>query len=370
MTIQTLNGGFFFPQPFGGQASGQVFTTTSSTAATNDAVAFTFDAPKTGTITGATVWLTANTGGVDLRLETTTGSGATSDRPTGTLAGTNTNAAIAAAATGARSVTFTGSYSATIGDRLALVISQSGAGGVTTSLARVSDTRSSPVGIGAHVWLETAGTYAVQSNSCQFALNYGGTYYYIPGVIPTDATGGRSGTIGNGSERGIQFKLPFPTQVMGWFTNHEALSASANYDVTLYDNTNTGSEYGIILRRSNVLGGANPLGGYGSLTTGSFNGVASLSANTIYNLVLKQTTANAVKYWEFQLIDTSITAIRGMLNGGTNLNGILRATVGATTFTTSATQLPFSMGIICSGFDDGAGGGSGAMIMSRLQAGM
>ncbi len=217
MTIRTLNGGFFFPQPWGGQASGRFVSNTTSVAVLNDRVAFVFDAPATGTITGCTIWVATNTAGIDCRLETVNGAGATAGTPTGTLAGTNTNVAIASGSTGAQTVTFTGSYSATIGDRLSITINQTGVG--TVALATPTLAAQPPgAGGGSLVWKETAGTWAVQARVMAMALNYGGTYYYIPGCFAVDSAATYTGNIGSGAERGIQFKLPYKTQVMGWFT--------------------------------------------------------------------------------------------------------------------------------------------------------
>ncbi len=137
----------------------------------------------------------------------------------------------------------------------------------------------------------------------------------------------------------------------------------ADFDKTLYDNA--GGPYNVILQRNVILGGYTWAAGavYGDLLTGSFNGVATLSASTVYNLAMKQRNANNITYHETRLIDVATTAIAGMWNGGTDMKGILRASTGATAFTVSSTQFPYVMGIICSGFDDGAGGGGGGLLV-------
>lgn len=81
-------------------------------------VAGTFQAPTTGTIDriGFYCYKTGTSPLYDFRLETLS-----SVRPSGTLAGTNTNGQVAPSATGWQEVTLTSSYSVTAGECLAVV---------------------------------------------------------------------------------------------------------------------------------------------------------------------------------------------------------------------------------------------------------
>ena len=352
MTIQTLWGGFPYPGIIAGRSAAAFANTTLSATAVNNSVAFTFQAPVTGTITGASVWVTANNSGFDLRLETTAGSGATSAQPSGTLATTNTLVTFASG-TGVKTGTFTGSYNATAGEYLGLVLLNTTTT-ITVSLARAPDS-SSPMGA-ARAWQNLGGTYTPQSNGwSQFALNYGGTYYWIPGAAPISGSAAdTAASMTQEAERGIQFQVPFPARVRGWYMNYSPLGALADYMVTLYDNSGgaTGG-YGALLTAS-MLGNTGFNSSYGQQMQGIFATTYDLAANTTYNLAIRQLATTALRYHETTIIDTGVTAIRGAFQGGLNTLGINRTTT-TSAFTTSSTQFSAFTGVLLDGFDDAAG---------------
>jgi hypothetical protein len=352
---QTINGGIFYPEMFAGQATGRLNGGNITISADTNEIAIVFDAPKTGNITGFSYNLSTNTAtSVETRLESVT-----AGDPSGTLASANTNFT-GTTGTGLKSIVLTSAYAATKGDRLAFVIQQHGAGSVVL-LAYATASAGGVMNAGNTFPKKNVASWAAVGQTVgNLAVNYGGTYFYIPGLLCADSSGNNLTSIGNGNERGIQLTLPFPVTVGGFYFNGGPSAAGADGSVTLWDNA--GTPVSLLTRTILAKDSASVAQGYGNLMLGMFPSIAGVALNGVVNLVVKQTGATGVSLNELILLDTATAAMAGMWSGGTTIKGITRASGVTTGFTVSNTRRPYGMGLILSGADDGTGGGAGGLL--------
>lgn len=373
MTIQTIAADLYFPDFFAGIQSGRLVGANQTVSADTNELGMLFNAPTTGSITGCSFNITAETGignTYDVRLETVV-----SGTPSGTLAGTNT-LLTAQSGTGLKSIVFTAPYSATAGDALAIVIKANlTVAGVLTLLSWGYNGGAGLGQGGPNIIQKNTGSWAAlgttsaNAPSPNMAINYGGTYYPIPGITVWDSSGNNATAITNGKERGIQFKLPFPVQIRGWYCNGGPAAAGANFTVTLYTDNGASAPTSRLTKAYNSLlaNVASGSASYGYAMRGYFDTPYTLAANTVADLAIAQTTANQFTINEAILLDTATAAMAGAWPGGTNCKGI-NGTTGAA-YTVSNTRRPYGMGIIITGADDGAGA-SGAGPFSRIFTGM
>lgn len=365
MAFQTFNGGFIWPDPQFGQDFGNSPATSELTIdASGEKVGFVFVAPKTGNIDLAAWYVKSKTtnGTLDLTMETVD---AATGLPSGTLIATNTSGSFSnTSADQACAVTLTAVAAVTKGTQYAMVISQN-AGNCTIQLfnpnLRFGSKLTYPLHYTGGAWSATSAAPA-RTLAPNIGLRYDdGAYYYIPGVMCFSTTA--LTTFNNTTatrERGLAFTLPFPGRVTGFF-----LIGSVNL-----------SDYEVILATTDgtarlTFGGDKDLnsryGNYNGALQGYFSSTYDLAAATKYYLTLKPTSASNVSLREVTIIDATVPAQMGMLNGGTAAYLVTRDSGGAYTETTS--QRPYGMGIVVSGFDDGAGGAGGGMILPRSQNG-
>jgi hypothetical protein len=354
MTIQTFGGGFYWPEP---NTSYYVPINNALASLALDGAgkkaAAVFQAPATGTLEKVYVLIAgyASTGNLDFRLETVD---ASTGHPTGTLVtGTTANAAV--------SITANGVFSATLnvevvkGTVYALVWARS-AGSYSV---RCSGAFQHRFGVAtAYVRYDSGAGYGTISSVYEKSPNFGikieGAYYPVPGAIATSALANT--TFNNTSttrERGSAFVLPFTARVNGFFAM--GTFGSANADFVLANTAGTAlATYAF--DKDSVTTSYAASTGYPHMIQGTFSATVDIAAGTTYYLTAKPTSGTDIALYETDIIDTSDTATMNCLNGGTNLKLVTRDSGGA--YTVSTTKRPFSMGLIVSGFDDAAGGGS------------
>lgn len=200
-------------------------------SASGHKVCVAFQAPATGSITGASfntgTVTTGDTLTVNLKdVDTTTGFAGSTTHATGTVAvadtDDNTN----------KDVTFSASYSATKGEWLCLEIVNGSAGNLnivgnngTAQAAYVNPRMAHDSGSG----------YSFVTRLLYAAINYGGTYHYIPNLIHSvgsTSTMGNQATTTNDLQIGLKFRLPVPFSVAGVYMMFSNL---ANFKVNLWD---------------------------------------------------------------------------------------------------------------------------------------
>lgn len=361
MTIATFNGGFYWPEPVGGHRSSQLiaaFGTLSSLTidASGEKVGHVFIAPKTGNIDRVFAYASSKTsdGTLDVTLETIDPA---NGNPSGTLVTANASGTFSNNASPQTiDVTLTAAGAVTIGEQYALVISQNagncaiqiGSAVPASSLKSYSHRR-------CYTRHYTGGAWATgNSVSGRFpclAIRYDdGNYYYIPGVLPISTVA--LTTFNNTSatrERGLCFTLTFPARVSGFYFNGSASLSDHEVILAASDGTALATFSGDKDKNSSYYTYAAGYSGY-------FSTPVDLAANTKYYLTLKPTSGSNVSLHEVTMISgASIAAQMGMMNGGTAAYLVTRDSGG--TYTEVTTQRPIGTGIICSGFDDGAGGG-------------
>jgi hypothetical protein len=186
------------------------------------------------------------------------------------------------------------------------------------------------------------------------AIRYDDTnYYYTPGLVCASAFAQTAFNNTSATrERGIAFQLPFPARVSGFYVT--ANNVQSDYSVVLANSGGTAlaTFSGDKDQSSFYLAGTL----YGGFFSGYFASTVDLAANTTYYLTLVPQSATNVSITEATILDTSVSGQMGMWNGGTAVTLVTRDSGGS--YTTTATQRPYGMGLIVSGFDDATGGGS------------
>jgi hypothetical protein len=297
-------------------------------------------APATGNITevGFRCNGLSSSGDVDVRIETVD---ATNGQPSGTLWGTNTNGTVTVNAAGTWfTATLTASASVTKGEVIAVVITN------TTGNYQLSAVAPSIYGFGFPYGATFLGSvWTKGTNIIAAALNYGGTYPWIPGVRPY--SGLNTPNYNNASspaERGLKFTLGMSVRAIGCYL-YADIDAAA--EIRLYDSGTNLVANGTIVLDSDIRGQTTP----GS-NEYLFPAPITLSASADYRLVLAPTSVSNVGLADY---DVAAAAILSGQPGGGNFVYTSRPAAGS--WTDSTTKRPLSMGLIIDQIDIGSGGG-------------
>lgn len=342
MALQTFKGRIFFPErpPFG--AGAIAFTSSGALDGTLEAIAYIFQAPKTGNLAKVGFRTTTVTTGatMDVRIESVS---LTTGDPAGTLWSTTTNGSQVIADTDDNVwflTTLTSVAAVTRGDWLAVVIQQPVAsfGNMTLATAPTGIAFETPYAdhLATAVWTKRLPTLIM-------ALEYDdGSYDPIIGALPWSAV--TNSTYNNTStpdERGLKFKVPFRCKVGGaWLWANLA----NNCTIKLYDSDGSTVLESLALD-GDVSGSATP-----ARRTISFDSVVTLEKDTFYRLTLLPTAASDVALEEFTV---NSAALMDAMSGGQNLHLTTRTDAGSWTDTT--TQRPL-MGIAIEALDDAVTG--------------
>lgn len=213
-----------------------VYTALTAITLASDKFATVFQAPTTGTVTGCSFKTgTITTGAtLDVRLETVD---LLSGNPTGTLAGTNTNASLIMASTDDNlilSVTFTASASVTQGQFLAIVVVNNPTTPGNFAVRGITSGNSKMLPYGLR---QTGGVWTKNANVMAGLLNYNGTFFKQEAMMPMSGTAPSAQTYNSGSLtnfHGNKFTAPAKFRVTGaWF--YMANTVPGNYSVILYE---------------------------------------------------------------------------------------------------------------------------------------
>lgn len=302
-------------------------------------------APKTGNIrkigfrtatvtTGATV---------DVRIEQV--DPATGD-PNGSLFGVNTNVAHvinnADDNVWLTTAALTADAAVTQGDLIAVVIAVPAGANLNISELAEDSTSNGPVfpyiDHFTAAWAKTT-----RGGGAMLALEYSdGSYVPIPncwafGTATTD-------TFNSGStpdEYALKFKLPFPARIKGCWA---VIDQDGDCDIVLYDSDGTTA---LLTKSMDKDVRADSAARCIYIT---FPGTADLAKDTFYYLSVKPTSVTNLTVYRLQLASA---ALMDAMEGGQNFHGATRTDAGAWTAVT--TDRPM-IGLMLSGFDDGAGG--------------
>ena len=369
MTLQSFKGGVYFPDPLQG-ADGYVKddSATLNLNAVGNKVGFLFDAPFTGNIDRVFAYIGAHTsvGTLDVRLETID---LTTGLPSGTLVATNTNGAFITSGVGKIDVTLTAVAPVTKGTQYALVIVQ--AAGSCIIRAGIGN-RSSSVHRRGHGAYFSAAAWSTRTSANTYsyspyaAFHYdNGSYYSVKNVFPWStsvATAFNNASASPpGRERGMQFSLPFPCSVTGFFFCGDLTNSDTNVLLATAAGTTLLTASLDKDAWTAYAAGTN----YGGNYVGYFSTSQTLTANTNYVLAMSPQSASSIALREFTLLDTGTVAQMDGMAGGQSCILAYRATQGSGAFTTDTTKRPMGMGVIIDQFDD-ATGAAGAGPFSRI----
>jgi len=310
-------------------------------------VAFVFQAPTTGSITGLCFKTgTVTTGAtVDVRLETVD---ATTGQPSGTLQGTNTNASQVIADTDDNTwfeVALTAAASVTAGDYLALVVVNGSVGDMEIDSHGQIFGTVIPI-----VWKDATGTgYVSQGRNPVGAVKYNDGIYRTIGGYPTISGFATTATWSSG-EQGLRFQIPFKARLAGVAGNWDI-----DTDVTirlLADATApAGAALASVVADKDIRQSTSPSPGWYFFTS-----PYTLQAATWYRITGKVSAAST----RLQYLDYASNAIMAASPHGKNW---YYTQDNGSTWTDTTTRAPI-ITLLLDQIDDGAGGG-GTTIITR-----
>lgn len=295
-----------FPIPFLSNFASE--TAMALTASTHKAC-FVFQAPKTGTITGASYKVGTVTASdtIDVRLENVSLTTGFADGTLANSGGTNdSNAADSSLTSNTwRSVTFTGSVSVTRGQWLALVVAN-GAGGGNFNVSRWTSSNIIFATARPAVALDSGSGYAAVSNGAALAaINYGGTYYnvsnFLPSVDGTAVITTRANTTSS-KHHGARFTPPMACRASGAIF---FCPAGSDITVSLWDSDGA-------TKLANIDLDGNVVQSSGSIRV-LFASPVELTAGTTYRLTIASTSGAAASLYS---IDAASTAQMGAFRAG------------------------------------------------------
>jgi len=350
MALQSIPGGLWIPHPLGEISANPAFSAVFLLDAASEKAAVICRIPKTGNISKVR-WRTntVTTGAtMDIRVETVDASG----DPSGTLIHANASGTQVVVDTD-DNTSFASSLAAAVavtrGDLVAIIVAQPSASSGSLTVSAYA----------AHAgWISRypygnlfTTSWAKQTVLPCFGLEYDdGSYAFMPPLAPISATNNavyNSGTVA-ADERGLKFKLPFPTRVTGCWA-YMLSAATADYQILLYD-----SDGSTVMTNGTISHDGDHRQG----TTGQgiqyfiFPGTIQLTKDTFYRLILKPTTTANVTLSDFEV---GAAAVLDAFAGGQNFHYTDRVDAGSWTDTT--TKRPM-MGLIIDALDDGVSSGS------------
>lgn len=341
MTIQSVGGNIVFPSP-------KLITFSSFTGhvidASGEKVAMVFSVPKTGNIRYVGFRVQNVTSSQTLRAGIQTVS---SGDPTGSAYGSMVAGTQASpAASTFYTVTLGTDAAATIGDVVAAVIEfDSTAGNLSISSQGIGggNLRGFP-----YVDHYTTAWSKQQGSTPILTIGYDDGTYYEMGCIPcADFATTAFGSGSTPDEYAIRINVPVPVTAVGWWI---AADIDAAADIVLYEGTTA--------QRTTSLDSANRAGSGMAYIEGVFSSPFSMAANTTYYLALKPTTASTVGIQQMTVPTANAMSQLGL---GTNCYQATRTDAGS--WSTNTAIRPW-MGLVVSGFDDGAGSG-GLVTLTR-----
>lgn len=363
MALVDIGGVIEWPQVGLNVDSTPAYTTTQYTIdATGEIAAAVLCVPKTGTISAITFRTgTVTVGGiVDVRVETID---AATGFPSGTLWGTTTNGLqtiLDANDATMFTTTLTLGASVTQGDLIGVSIVCP----VTASMQIVGITAGMnslnfPYGA-----LFTASWAKIAAVPPIVGLQYDdGSYAFVPNIaVVSSLVSTTYGTGTNPNHRALQFQVPWDCRVSGFWACVDADNAA---DVLLVTDDWDGTD-GDALAKVSLDSDIRRTTGFATYKR-PFVASVTLTANTIYRLVFKPTTASTVILSQYTVASAAQLDQNGasqdcFLSTANNPND-------ATDWSSTTTTRPL-MGLLIDAIDIPAGGGSGMIIHPGMSGGL
>lgn len=353
MALQTIGGYLYVPPAWMMGFRDSMWYATLD--ASDEKLAFIFQAPKTGNITKLHFRTsTVATGAtVDVRLETVDPA---TGFPTGTLKAANANAAQVIADSDDNkwfAVTLTAACAVNAGDILAFVVAAPGSGTFNINITHRTTNR---------MWNITtfpySATYAAaawsKNNSAflHFGVEYDTGIVEIPGVLPTNELGSATmRTSSTPDEIGNMINLPFKCRVAGVFIGGYVSNAVCNFTIKLYDSDGSTVLKSISIE-ADVLAGASS-NDYQQRYF--FDAPITLQPNTNYRLTILPTTDTQ---W-VHLLYLGNTLNDALIVNGLPCSGLQKTSRSDDGAWTQDNDYKMSIGFLIDQLDDGAGGGGG-----------
>lgn len=373
MALQSVKGFISFPPEtaMGWSAYNPGTTLTITLDAATEKAAYVFVVPTAGgnlTVTDVIFLVSgyASTGNLDVRIETLGADG----NPTGTLAGTNTNATVSISSDGIKTATLTASASLTAGTAYAVVFAySSGNYGIAGWNIEAGNRQSLIGGHIGYVRSYIGGAWsAVTSHSNfgpQFALKLsGGGYANLPGMNAFSAI--NRTTFNNTTsvrKRGAAITPRFAGRVCGW----AMWGGGVNSSDFIMELRSTGGSLLATYTADKDMGTFYGSAGvnYGAFCRGYFAATYDITAGTTYDLLMVPNSATNMQVHTASIIVTGETNSIQALPGQADC--IQVEIDSGSVRTTDNTKWPL-MSLLFSHLDDGAGGGGGSSLI--VNAGM
>jgi hypothetical protein len=151
-------------------------------------------------------------------------------------------------------------------------------------------------------------------------------------------------------EMGLAFQVPFPCVLKSVLVTL-SVAAGADYDVVVYDSDGT-----TVLSTQSVDGDVTSSTG-NQFHEHDLDADVSLSANTVYRVVIKPTTVTSLTFNDHSFNSLALMDTAG---GGQNFYLTARTNGGSWTDYNSGTFRKPRISLLLNGFDDGTGGGGGS----------
>jgi hypothetical protein len=374
MTIQTVPRSYF-PDWRASRLNSTAFSTTFLTLATldgaSDAVMWAGDSPVTDSLTvvyfrTGVVSVTSGPLNFEVRIETVS-----NGRPTGTLYDTNTSATVAIADTDDnvwKTATLTAAASLTRGTPFAIVIKAPGSGTFSVIIAGVPpNSGTQPICANwpvCGVDTDGNGTYdsmVVASAPC-LVPKIGSTPCQLEGCAPWDSLAiSNFNSSSTPDAKALRYNDAVPRRVIGVEVLMANVSAGSDFTFSIFPDSGSSQSDADALAQTAHDGD----GTVGTTQDGwvqrFFASAVTLSANTTYWIEVRADTANnlAVVVATVPSISAFLVATPG---GSSCYLGTRSWSAGsAPAYTQDSTSVPF-IRLIVDGLDDGAGGGSSAVL--------
>lgn len=349
MALATIGGCIMWPEPSIKIAATNVSYTSTLLDASGEKIGFILQIPTTGNITKVGFATGTVTTGDTMKVGIYTVDATTGD-PTTTAYGGMVAGTVAIADTDDnvwKLATLGTQCSATAGDLVAVVIEFN-----SYVAGNLNITRNAVTTLGGNIPYTdsfVAAAWAKSGGWPNVTLEYGGTYYSIPGVIPSSAISARAYNTGAANDEGGNLiTLPFKCRAAGiWFYG----GIVGGLTVKLYNTDGTTVMASTALDKDQQVATSN------GLRQALFATPQTLSAGSAYRTTILAAGASSEVLYDFT-VDTA--AAMGAWPGGTSVIYTTQDAGGGWAQTDTRRAL---IGLLIDQLDDGAGGGGGINIM-------
>jgi hypothetical protein len=246
----------------------------------------------------------------------------------------------------------TGTKTISHGDRVAIAMEMTTRGGTDSVLAAVTPTGQFVYPYGTRDTATLAKSAQALLATIEFDDGTAGWIHPLY-VLPGSTVYGVAQTFNSGStpdERALIFQLPFKATISGIYAILGSVASTDDFEAILYSNP-----LGTPVAESTITIDADYTDSAGSQTifVGNLGSGYTLSANTLYAVAIRPTTANSIQTHDYAFGSTVL--MKPTTLGSNWYLGTRSNQTGA--FSTTTTTIPH-IGLWLSQFDDGEGGGA------------